>query len=126
MPLYWLYSAQLFPSWSGILHRAREQPEVILAILHFTPGRVQLPTQAEVEREVRRNVPVVLEEGAENVGALAPGAAVHAAADLRKPVPSRKSASPAPLPAPAVASGSGPAVYRPSNVNVPASPLLPE
>src|ERR1019366_9410516 len=50
--------------------------------MHLAPGCVQFPPQAEVHGEVWQHMPVILEEGGENIGALPPGTAVDAAADL--------------------------------------------
>ena len=41
---------------------------------------MQLPAKAQVQGEVRGDTPIVLEEDAKNVGALSPGATVHALA----------------------------------------------
>ena len=82
MPLYVLYRAAAVSILAGELDGAGNQPEVCLPVLDLTPGGVQFPAQAEVEREIWPDVPIVLEERREDVGALAPGAAVDAATDL--------------------------------------------
>src|SRR5260370_19217054 len=61
---------------------AGDQIEVGLTVLNFHPRPVKLPAQAQVERQVRSNAPIVLVVGPEGGGALAPGSAVDASLNL--------------------------------------------
>src|SRR5450755_2412908 len=61
--------------------------KVNLAVLHFYPRCVIFVTQSQIQRERVGRMPVVLEVGAENIGALAPtsGAVDSSAKGVRQP-----------------------------------------
>src|ERR1017187_9943767 len=54
------------------LDLAANQAEVRLPVIDLYPGRVQLPTQAEIDCQVRQDVPVVGSECREDRRAMSP------------------------------------------------------
>src|ERR1039457_3910059 len=125
MPLYCLYRAQLLPFWFGYSTTPEINPK--LSWRFFTSHHGVWISQRSPR--LRVSVGDTCQSSCRNVArtlARCPQVPPLTPPPIWDDRPSRKSASPAPLPEPAVASGLGPAVYRPSKVNVPASPLFPE
>src|SRR5207253_9719090 len=67
---------------TGEVNLSTDGTKVGLTDLDFVPARVKLPAQADVERQVRTDVPVVLVERGKDVPAVSPGTTIYSAANV--------------------------------------------